>query len=196
MQPSFVGEWDGQMFRLFFFFLFSKLPDVHRGAAGWSHSIRRGPANDITQAPRLAHKSRHSQPRVVQSCSHGEKSRSYMGRLGSGDFFIFIICVSIQWGPGSSEWQLKGTDHWGALSRVVYIKWRNHQKVRVVLIDRRGGEEEKKRKKEIKVGLSMMMRVRVPSVFTSPWVVIKCERDFIASAKEMGPEKVAASLLE
>lgn len=42
----------------------------------------------------------------------------------------------------------------------------------------------------------MMMRVRVPSVFTSPWVVIKCERDFIASAKEMGPEKVAASLLE
>lgn len=59
-----------------------------------------------------------------------------------------------------------------------------------------GKKRKRERKKEIKVGLSMMMRVRVPSVFTSPWVVIKCERDFIASAKETGPEKVAASLLE
>ncbi len=54
--------------------------------------------------------------RASSSRAHTEKRVGAMGRLGSGDFFIFIICVSIQWGPRIVGMAIEGD---GSLRRTV-----------------------------------------------------------------------------
>lgn len=101
-------------------------------------------------------------------------------------YFIFIICVSIQWlceivGMGI-EGEDSTTDHWGKLSSCIYkndaITTSVSHALTASCLTRQINKKKKKRSRPFRDDESPFV--------TSPRVVIKCKRDFIVSAKRKG----------